>query len=207
MISKAVDKNRYTKVIQEYLDGNPLSRLSFLLDEKAITAYVSAKLPEVSEVSQRGMSAIGETNFIIRMRTPIAGWMINGKQYYVDSSGVPFEKNYFSSAVVEIIDNSGISVQKNTVAIASKRFLSFVGRVVSLAKLSGYTVIQASLPPNTTRELVLNLKEVAYPIKLSIDRPAGEQVEDMTNAIKYFISAGKSPQYIDVRVGGKAFYR
>ena len=207
MISKPIDKPRYAKVIQEYLDTNPLSRLSFLLDERALTTYVSIKLPEVSTVSQRGMSGIGETNFIIKMRTPIAGWNINGKQFYVDSSGIPFEQNYYSSPVVQIVDNSGISVQNSSTAIASKRFLAFVGRVVSLAKDSGYTVVQAALPPNTTRELELHLKEVGYYVKLSIDRPAGEQVEDMANAVKYFVNSGKSPKYIDVRVGGKAFYR
>jgi hypothetical protein len=206
MISRPIDKQIYEKVIQEYLDANPLSRLSFLLDQKALTTYVSVKLPEVSTIVQQGMSGIGETNFIIRMRTPIAGWKINGRQFYVDSSGIPFEQNYFSSPVVQIVDKSGINVQNNTAAIASKRFLAFVGRVVSLAKNSGYTVTQAALPANTTRELELHLKEVGFYVKFSIDRSAGEQVEDMVNAIRYFIGVGQSPQYIDVRVGGKAFY-
>jgi len=207
LISKSVDKPRYAKVIQEYLDANPLYRLSFLLDQKALTTYVSSKLPEVSTVFQEGMSGLGETNFIVRMREPLAGWKINGKQYYVDSNGIPFEYNYYSSSVVQIVDNSGISIQNSTNAIASKRFLAFVGRVVSLSKSSGYTVTQAALPVNTTRELELHLKEVGYYVKLSIDRSAGEQVEDMANAIRYFIANGQSPQYIDVRVGSKAFYR
>lgn len=207
LISKPVEKPRYAKVIQEYLDANPLYRLSFLLDQKALTTFVSSKLPEVSTVIQQGMSGLGETNFIIKMREPLAGWNINGKQFYVDSNGIPFEYNYYSSSVVQIVDNSGISIQNSTNAIASKRFLAFVGRVVSLSKSSGYTVTQAALPVNTTRELELHLKEVGYYVKLSIDRSAGEQVEDMANAIRYFIANGQSPQYIDVRVGGKAFYR
>ena len=207
LISKPVEKPRYAKVIQEYLDANPLYRLSFLLDQKALTTFVSSKLPEVSTVIQQGMSGLGETNFIIKMREPLAGWNINGKQFYVDSNGIPFEYNYYASSVVQIIDNSGISIQNSTNAIASKRFLAFVGRVVSLSKSSGYTVTQAALPVNTTRELELHLKEVGYYVKLSIDRSAGEQVEDMANAIRYFIANGQSPQYIDVRVGSKAFYR
>lgn len=205
-ISKPVDKPRYAKVIQEYLDANPLYRLSFLLDQKALTAFVSSKLPEVSTVIQQGMTGLGETNYIVNMREPLAGWKINGKQYYVDSNGIPFEYNYYATSVVQIIDNSGISIQNSTNAIASKRFLAFVGRVVSLSRSSGYTVTQAALPINTTRELEVHLKEVGYYVKLSIDRSAGEQVEDMANAIRYFIANGQSPQYIDVRVGGKAFY-
>lgn len=207
LISKPIDKKRYEKVINEYLDANPLSRLSFTLDQKALTDFVATKLPEVSSVIQTGMSGLGETGFIIRVRTPLAGWKINGRQFYVDSSGIPFEQNYFSSPVVQIVDNSGINVQSSNTAIASKRFLAFVGRVVSHAKGSGYTVTQAALPPNTTRQLELHIKETKAYVKLSIDRPAGEQVEDMVSAIKYFASVGQSPQYIDVRVSGKAFYR
>jgi cell division septal protein FtsQ len=208
-VSRPLEQARYANVIHEYLDSNPLSRLSFLLDEKALTDYVSSKLPEVEHVYQRGMSGLGETNFIIKMRTPIAGWKIGDKQYYVDSSGIPFDQNYFASPVVQIVDNSGVSVQNSTTAIASKRFLAFVGRVVSLASGSGYIVTQAALPPNTTRELELHLKDIGYYVKLSIDRPAGEQVEDMANAIRYFARTGQAPSlhYIDVRVGGKAFYK
>jgi len=206
-VSKPIEKHIYEKVIQEYLDANPLSRLSFLLDGKNLTSYVSAKLPEVSSVIQGGMAGIGGTNFVVKLRTPVAGWKINGKQFYVDSSGIPFERNYYSSQVVQIVDNSGIVLHDSSVAIASKRFLAFVGRVVYLAKSSGYTVTKAVLPPNTTRELELQLSGYGFYVKLSIDRSAGEQVEDMTNAIRYFVGTGQSPQYIDVRVSGKAFYR
>ncbi len=206
-ITKPIDQTRYEKVIQEYLDTNPISRLSFFLDQSTLTSYVSSKLPEVYAVKQQNMVGIGRTSFEIRMRTPLAGWMINGKQFYVDSGGIPFDKNYYSSPVVQIVDDSGITMKSGTTAIASKRFLGFVGRAVYLAKTYGYTVTQASLPANTTRELELHLKEGGFVIKLSIDRPAGEQVEDMVKSIQYFTSHGQVPAYIDVRVSGKAFYR
>jgi hypothetical protein len=206
-ISKAVDKQKYQNVIQNYLDQNPISRLTFLLDQSSLSNFVSAKLPEVANVSHGTMAGIGVTSFTITMRSPVAGWQINGQQYYVDSSGIPFKENYFSSPSVQITDNSGISYKVGTTAIASNRFLGFVGRVVALTKASGYTVTQALLPPNTTRELELRLKETSYYVKLSIDRPAGEQIEDMVSAIKYFTARGQSPQYIDVRVSGKAFFK
>jgi hypothetical protein len=42
---------------------------------------------------------------------------------------------------------------------------------------------------------------------MSVDRPAGEQAEDAMRAIKYLQSKGMTPAYIDVRVGGKAYYK
>lgn len=206
-LSKSLDESLYEKSIQDYLNNNPISRFIFVLNQSALTDYVSSKLPEVVSVSRKGLSNFGNTTFILELRKPIAGWQINDKQYYVDSKGIPFERNYFSNPDVQIVDNSGVSVQKAGTAIASKRFLSFVGRVVSLSKSGGYTVTQAIIPADTTRQLQVKLKEVDCSIKLSIDRPAGEQVEDMTRAVKYFSDRGRALTYIDVRVSGKAFYK
>lgn len=205
-ISKQIDNARYEKVISDYLDANPLSRLQFAMNENNLLSYVSSKLPEVSDISQKGTVGLGITKFEITVRQPIAGWKINDHQYYVDSLGVSFEKNYYLDPSVQIIDNSGISSKTGEI-VASKRFLSFVGKVVAYTKTSGYTVIEAIIPPDTTRQLQIKLKEVSYPIKLSIDRPAGEQVEDMCRAVKYLISKSRTPGYVDVRVSGKAFYK
>ena len=204
-ISKPVDKSKYSKAISEYLDINPMSRLSFLMDEISLVNYVSSKLPEVLDID-RIDTVFGRTNFKISMRIPVAGWQIDKKQYYVDLHGIPFEVNYFPSSVVQITDNSGIPLQKGTNAIVSKRFLAFVGRVVYFTKLNGYTVTKATLPPDTTRQLTIYLKGVDYYIKLSIDRPAGEQVEDMIKTIKYLKGRAK-PLYIDIRVSGKTYYK
>ena len=205
-ISKTIDKSKYEKVIQDYLDANPLGRFHVLLDQKNLTDYVSNKMPEVEKVTQNYMVNLGVTGFSIDVRTPIAGWKMGSKQYYVDSRGIPFENNYFLDPVVQIVDNSGVSMQSGT-AIASKRFLSFVGRVVFMAKTKGYTVTQAILPANTTRELEVRIKEGNYLVKLSIDRVVGEQIEDMSNAIQFFVGRNQVPEYIDVRVSGKAFYK
>lgn len=205
-ISKSADVSIYEKTIQEYLGSNPMSRLRPLLDQSALSIYVSSKLPEVEDIAQQNIMGIGKTNFSIKMRTPVAGWKINDKQYYVDSKGIPFERNYFSTPTVQIVDNNGVSLKTGT-AIASKRFLGFVGRVVALTKAGGYTVTQAVLPVDTARELDIRLLEGNYLIKLSIDRSAGEQVEDMVRSVRYFTTKGQTPSYIDVRVSGKAFYK
>ncbi len=205
-ISTSINKQTYEKAIQDYLDDNPISRLNFFLSQSSLSNYVSVKLPEVSAVSQGNMTGIGATDFAVTLRTPVASWQIGDKQYYVDSSGIPFDTSYFNLPLVEIIDNSGVSYKIGTTAIASNRFLSFVGQVVSSAKVSGYVVTQASLPPDTTRELEIRLQGVSYYVTMSIDRPAGEQVQDMVNAMGYFATNKQTPKYIDVRVSGKAFY-
>lgn len=205
-ISKTIELSPYEKAIQDYLHINPMGRLRFLLDEAGLSEYISNKLPEVKSVFQEDNFGFGKTTFSLKMRYPLAGWKMSEKQYYVDSKGIPFEKNYYSTPKVQIIDESGISVQPGTIAV-SKKFLSFVGRVVSLSDSSGYSVSKAVIPVNTIRILELYIENNNYPIRLSIDRGAGEQVEDMANTVKYLNMHNIVPNYIDVRVSGKAFYK
>ncbi|HPF31255.1 MAG TPA: hypothetical protein PLO25_03055 [Candidatus Saccharibacteria bacterium] len=205
-ISKTIELSPYEKAIQDYLHINPMGRLRFLLDEAGLSEYISNKLPEVESVFQEDNFGFGKTTFSLKMRYPLAGWKMSEKQYYVDSKGIPFENNYYSTPKVQIIDESGISVQPGTIAV-SKKFLSFVGRVVSLSDSNGYSVSKAVIPVNTIRILELYIENNNYPIRLSIDREAGEQVEDMVNAVKYLNMHDIIPGYIDVRVSGKAFYK
>ncbi len=205
-VSKSIDFKRYENTINEYLDINPASRLYFMMNQESLNNFVKSRLPEVSGIIPQDSSGFGKTNFSITLRTPVAGWKSDGKQYYVDSNGVSFQVNYYDSPLVQIIDNSGASVSNNN-AVISNRFLSFVGRVVSAAKNNGYIVTQATLPPDTTRELDILTKDSNVVVKLSIDRSAGEQIEDMVSALSYFNARGQSPAYIDVRVSGKAFYK
>jgi hypothetical protein len=205
-ISNVQNTTIYQKAINDYLSINPLSRLRFLLDVNDLSKYMSTVVAEVDSVSDVSRGAIGETNFSLVMRRPVAGWKIGDKQYYVDAKGVAFERNYFVSPTVQIVDESGATLEQGAL-IASNQFLGFVGRVVSLSKVKGYIVTDAILPAGTTRQLEIKLSGVTPLIKLSIDRPAGEQVEDMARSLVYLTGRGQTPAYIDVRVSGKAFYK
>jgi hypothetical protein len=205
-LTQQIDRSMYENVINDYLGANPFARLRFALDPVALSSYVSTRLPEVAAVSQVGMVMIGETHFDITIRHPVAGWTLNRTQYFVDDKGIAFQRNYFATPSVQIVDDSGISLEQGA-TIASNRFLGFVGRVVAFTQASGYVVTQAIIPTDTTRQLEIKLNGVVPLVKLSIDRPAGEQVEDMVRAVKYLVSQAQTPSYIDVRVSGKAFYK
>jgi hypothetical protein len=196
----------YAETIQSYFAAQPVERLRFLMSGERLIDYLHVKVPEIASVRVEAGSGLGASQFTVTMRKPIAGWTINGKQQYVDETGTAFTRNYFALPAVQIIDNSGIHVEAGK-AIASNRFLSFVGRAVGLAKAQGYTVNEVIIPAGTTRQIQLKLDTFSAPVKLSIDRGVGEQVEDMARAIKWLTDHGQSPQYVDVRVAGKAYYR
>lgn len=202
----SLDAARYEMAIRQYLDQRPIERLRGMLDETRLTEYLRHAVPEVATVELDGSAGLGASEFRLTMRHPIAGWIIAGKQYFVDEKGVPFDKNYYETPVVNVVDQSGVQQTAGT-AVASGRFLAFVGRTVSESKQEGLIVQEAIIPTGTTRQLQVKLEGRGYPIKLSLDRSVGEQVEDMKYAVAYFDSKKQTPAYVDIRVSGKAYFK
>ncbi|MCA9334957.1 hypothetical protein KC953_02325 [Candidatus Saccharibacteria bacterium] len=202
----SIDDKRYKNAINDYFAGHPIERLRFALNTEGLSEYLSQTVPEVVGVEMGGSSGFASTHFDIIFRQPLASWKIAQTQYYVDQDGVSFTVNYFERPTVQVIDNSGVP-QSAGATIASSRFLRFVGRTVSIARASNMIIKEAIIPANTTHQIEVIVKGHAYPIKLSLDRPVGEQIEDMQNAIRYFAKHRITPKYVDIRVSGVAFYR
>ncbi len=196
----------YEQSINEYLGLNPAQRLRVSLDEAALSDFVSAALPEVESLEMSGMPGIAKGSFAITFRTPVAGWQINSKQYYVDASGVVFEKNYYDAPTVQIVDESGVSPEQGS-AVVGSRLLGFLGRIVSQAQGRGYTITKALLPRDTTRQVDVELQGISTRVKFSIDRGAGEQAEDMDRSLTFLKERGIGAEYVDVRVSGRAAYK
>lgn len=205
-ITRAVETAPYELAINEYYERHPVERLRFALNNENLLASVASKHPEVKAINLSNISDMVHAQFSLTFREPIAGWQINNKQFYVDSDGVVFQQNYFATPKVQIVDDSGVSPQEGS-AVASARLLSFVGRATHEAGERGYKVNSVTLPAGTTRQLEIRLEGVTPSIKVTIDRGAGEQLEDADRAWKYLQQRGRSATYIDVRTEGRAVYR
>lgn len=205
-LSNSFQAAPYEAAINEYLNLNPAQRLQLSLDETTLSGFVSSGLPEVEKLELSGSAGLAQSNVTVTFRTPVAGWLINGKQYYVDANGVVFEKNYYDTPTVQIVDESGVSPEQGS-AVVGTRLLGFLGKAVSQAQSRGYVITKAVLPQGTTREVDVYFKDVPTFVKFSIDRGAGEQTEDADRSLKYLQSRGLTVQYVDVRVPGRAAYR
>ena len=60
---------------------------------------------------------------------------------------------------------------------------------------------------DASRELYVDLEEVGYYFKVSVDRGAGVTAEDMQRMVEYLQGNEINPEYVDVRIGGKAYYK
>ena len=196
----------YEDVVQEYLTQNPLERLRFNMNVDKLNTFVLSKLPDVKRVTPTGYTGPVSSGFEVELRKPVVSWQVEDDLYFVDANGVSFTKNAYSNPRVTIVDNSGVQYTSGT-AIASARFLTFVGKAVALAEERNLPVESVAIPAGTSRQVELFIVGHAYPVIMSIDRSAGEQSEDMQRALAYFDKNGRKPQYIDLRVKGKAFFR
>lgn len=200
-------KANYTQSIQGYFNQSPLERLRFLSKSTNLTSYLQREHPEIQSATVDGSAGFGVSQIALVMRKPVAAWTVNGVERYVDANGASFQVNYFSDPMVKIVDKSGVRLTTNQ-TLFSNSFLSFVGRVVGLSKnLEGLTVNEITIPPNTTHQIEVSVVGVPYPAKLSVDRGAGVQVEDMAHAEQWLQMHGITPSYVDVRVSGQAYYK
>lgn len=199
-------ENSYQKTIQNYYNQNPLERLRFNLKHEHLNQFVTAKHPEVKQLKYDGIDGFATSRFLVELRKPVVSWQIDNRHYYVDESGVSFAINVYDEPGVKIVDDSGVAYTAGT-ALASARFLSFVGRTVALAKNNNIVITQVIIPAGTSRQVEMRAEGYGYPFIMSIERSAGEQVEDMVRTTGYFKQQNKSPSYVDLRVKGRAFYR
>jgi hypothetical protein len=81
-----------------------------------------------------------------------------------------------------------------------------VGRVIALSSEQGVTIDSIEIPVQSTRLVYLKGKGMPV-VRMTIDRVAAVQVNDMVAALTFLKKAGRAVEYIDVRVEGKAFYQ
>lgn len=205
-LRQAVQEDRYTKVITDFLDNHFTQRFIFLLDDQQLEKYFLENSPEVKSAKLATGDKIGQTKFLLKMRQPIASWLVNGQQYYVDGQGVTFKSNYYPEPSLKIFDETGAPLEVGEV-IVTQKVLSFIGKVIKRLETKGLKVIKVILPSGEMRRIDLVVDRAETIFKLSVDRPIGEQAEDLERAVNYFTERNLLPSYADLRLKNKAYYK
>lgn len=208
-IDSSVNPDRakaYQTRVEAYLDGRPFERLLFWLNSDQLTAYIQEKYPEVATVHMARQGDFGNATATIRLRAPIARWLIDGQNNYVDGTGTVFSYTVRAIPRLQIIDNSGVPTTGSS-SVASASFLEFVGRLAGDLEQYGYTMDTATIPADSIREIDITISSVSYRFKTTTDRSVGNQAQDISRIIPYLKQRGVQPQYVDVRLDQEAFYK
>lgn len=199
------DINRYRTIVDKYFADNSFERFGFARRNSVLLQYVMNEAPEVSAI-KISPSGIASGKVEVTVRRPVAMW-INGNQTdFVDSDGVVFDRNYYATPSIAIEDNSGVQLDGGVATSSS--FLSFVGKTaVALSEKEGLQVERVVIPQGSARYVEFYLTGRNYPFKAQITRDATSQAHDIAVMTRYIDSHGISPQYVDCRVEGKAYWK
>lgn len=197
----------YQQTIGDYFSQRPLERFSFALNAQQLSSALTAAHPELLSVDiDKGVLGHG-TNFILQFRKPILVWTTAGQQFYVDNQGIAFQYDHFGGKYVSVSDQSGLSPSQSGGTVASNSFINFLGKMVGAVNVGGRGMVTDIIIPAATREVDLKLQGRGYPIKTHTDRDPLQQAQDILNTLKWFDDHKITPQYVDVRVAGKAYYK
>lgn len=199
------DSRNYVSTLEAYYSKRPAERFRFLTDDESLKAHFLAHSPEVKSVRIEG-DRLASARLKLTFRQPVAQWSSAGSTYFVDDDGVTFERNYFAPPSVTVRDESGVPAATGQEVI-NRQFLSFLGQSVAAFKKEDMVVTETVLPADTVRQVMFQIEGRAYPIRMTIDRGAGAQVAQAVAAIRYIDDNGMTPQYIDVRVDQRVFYK
>lgn len=196
----------YADLLTKYLDQRPLERLRFLVHQDSLEQFFAISAPEVATVHIVGTPSLATAGLQLTFRQPVAEWSSGGTTYFVDGSGVTFEINHFDPPAISVKDDSNLQIEAGQ-EVLDHRFLSFLGRAVSEFDNNGLEVQEVLLPDSMLRQLDIRLINKPYSIRMTIDRDAEAQVGEAMHAINYMNANGVTPQYIDVRVDQRVFYK
>ena len=197
----------YQQTMQQYFMRHPLERFGFSVNRKQFASDMQAAHPELISIDIDKSWYGGNAQFVLQFRHPLLVWETGGRRFYVDGQGVAFEHDHFGGQYVSVSDQSGISPSDSGGSVASNQFINFLGKMVGAIDAAAKGSVTDIIIPASTREADLKLQGRGYPIKTHTDRDPLKQAEDIANALAWFDAKKITPQYIDVRVEGKAYFK
>lgn len=89
----------------------------------------------------------------------------------------------------------------------STRIKNYIIQLEQDFKDLGYTITQVTLPTGTSRELYVDLANEEVYFKVNTDRDSAVTAEDADRVLRYLKENDLHPQYADIRVAGRAYYK
>lgn len=204
--AKKINIENYKHTIYAYFEDHPLERFGFLLNRFNLETHLKREHTEILSVGLERAWYGGSVRVHMLFRQPLLSWKTGNQQFYVDGQGIAFTYNHFAEPTVAVTDQTGLPPNQSG-AIASMRFIRFLGRMVGAINDYEKGKVEAVIIPPSTRQIDLKLQGRSYPIKTNSDRDPLLQAEDVANALKWLDQKGIKPEYVDLRVAHKAYYK
>ncbi len=200
---------RYISSVDAYYDSHLIERLPFVRDYDALRSDLQQSHPEIADINISGEDMFAAHTVAVALRQPIAQWTLGADTFFVDKNGIAYtiaDQDLRPIELLRIKDESGLPVESQRVASTS--MMQFIGQTVAgIASSPLGAVTEVIIPSGTLKQVDVLLQNRPYRVQLHIDRDPAGQVADVVSAVTFLDSQGITPEYLDVRVEGKAFYR
>ncbi|MBL8159757.1 hypothetical protein JNJ66_04830 [Candidatus Saccharibacteria bacterium] len=193
--------------IRSFSSAYPGQALTMLLDQPRLTAYLQQDRPDIDTAYLTHSPFLPANTVVVRFRTPLVAWNVGGQQFYIDSDGTMFKRLHGNAPTLTVEDASGVLPNDSRTSVASKRFIRYLGKLLGAIEHKAIGSVSRVVIPASTRELNVYFEGRDYPVKTHIDRHPEGQAADIASALQYLDKQGTKPQYVDVRVEGKAYYK
>ena len=100
---------------------------------------------------------------------------------------------------IEVIDEAGTGV--------TSRMREYIAQVEQDLADVGLVANRAVIPAGKMREVHLFLNGYNFYVKMNIDKETAVSAEDTKRIVTYLTEHSLQPEYVDVRVKGKAYYK
>lgn len=122
-------------------------------------------------------------------------------EYFTTEVSAPEEEEI--QILAEVVDEDG-TVAGQGITRAMKEYIS---KTEAKFKEDGFMVEKVVVPTGKIREVDFYLAGKSFYIKMNTDRGVAVSVEDAERMMEYVESTGITPEYVDVRVERKGFWK
>ena len=129
----------------------------------------------------------------------IAGIVIMEVSVWISNVKKEEEAAKVIQPTIEVIDEAGTGI--------TPRMKEYIGRVERDLGDVGLSANRAVVPAGKMREVHVFLNGYDYYVKMNIDRESAVSAEDTKRMVNYVTENNAKPEYIDVRVKGKGYYK
>lgn len=183
------------------------SKLTF--DEQGTTASLKRKFPEIDNVQIK----LGLFSQIPTIKLQIAAPTFNlssgGKLYVVGANGMVVAESASlpnATRLPSLVDETGFEVAPGKQVLGSHA-VAFINALLAQCKQAGVQIQSLTLPASPS-ELDLRAANTVYFVKFDLGGDVLIQTGQYLAAKHKFDSEGNPPNlYLDVRVGGKIYYK
>lgn len=209
------DGSKYEDEFRDTLADSPLNRSKLFIDTDKIARELTARFPELGEVSVVLPLVGRQPIFKIRPAEPaIVLDTLEGGPYIVDTNGrVLADIRETNDGIVNkqlpvVRDESGLPSEPGRVVMTVETIV-FIKSVVEQLEQSGMKLKSIVLPQTSVGEVDIHPKDKPYFVKFDTKNGEGRKQAGTFLAVKGHLEhAGITPSsYIDVRVPEKAFYK